>query len=179
MDVAALASLRTAGILFLFAALVRLPRNHAVPAVPFRRVKSPIGTRHCHIRMRGTIGNHAADADAAGQLDLGGAIRKTDCRNAATKILGHQLSRGVRGARQQYREFFASVAREQIVRPADPATQRIGDGDDAAIANAVPESIVDILEVIDVDDHDGDDIPLPGSMGPFARETFVEMASVA
>ena len=34
-------------------------------------------------------------------------------------------------------------------------------------------------EVVDVDDHDRDDVPAPGSMGPFARETFVKMASVA
>ena len=78
------------------------------------------------------------------------ACCSSTARRASSRLVAHVA--------QQHREFLAAPARDAVVR-SHSGTQAASDLDEHAIARTMPEGVVDLLEVVEVEQHEAAVVP--------------------
>src|SRR5690606_30696690 len=76
-----------------------------------------------------------------------------------------------------YREFLAAKARRQVSRLLEMLAQAPGQVDQAGVAGAVAEAVVDLLEVVHVDDQQRNRLPRCQRLHR-TRQRFAELTPV-
>lgn len=94
-----------------------------------------------------------ADAQAGGQFQaLAGQQQAFRCQFLA-KVLGQITRLGQGGARQQYAERLATQAQQCVAITAKHLAHAFGEGAQAGIATGVAVFVVDLLEEVDIHQH--------------------------
>ena len=117
------------------------------------------------------------DAHADGQRQLV-AVDALRTRHLGPDAL-RDLERGVEVAHrvQQHGELVAAESRDQVGRP-EQRRERVRDGDEHVVAHLVTETVVDLLEPVDVDEEHRDAATRRGDVGPGSIEALEEQPAV-
>jgi hypothetical protein len=78
---------------------------------------------------------------------------------------------------EQHRELVAPEPRHRVAGP-DAVAQAVADGDEEPVPRRVAEGIVDQLEAVQVEEEDGDRLPLAARAGERRREAVGEEVAV-
>jgi len=81
------------------------------------------------------------------------------------------------GSNQHDDKLFAAVAARHVLRPR-PRAQQVPQDLKRAVAGLVPEAVVEVLEVVDVDHSQRDRPPGARRVRDIARQRLVEVAAV-
>ena len=79
---------------------------------------------------------------------------------------------------QQDDELFAAIACSKITRPSEAVVQRYADLAQAGISSAMTISVVEKLEVVDIDKQDSKWAALSGETVPLSVKSQIKMSSV-
>lgn len=98
--------------------------------------------------------------------------------NVFAQALGDVCCAGVIGVNQQYREFLATVAKDQV-EIAYRAADNVGDADDNLVAAWVAMAIVDAFEMIDIDHQEAGLAGLPVAQADFPLDLRKHVRTIA
>src|SRR5690606_32301227 len=115
-----------------------------------------------------------------GHADGGGEAHAVDLDlgDELGEALGGSLRLGGANLGQQQHELVAGPA-EGVVGGAQLARQRLGDRDERGVAGGVPEAVVDLLEVVEVDHHQVERVPVALGARQLGLQPALEALAVA
>src|SRR5437879_3464055 len=155
----------------------RRQRRDAISAPLFRAVERLVGAAQqlvAGLRFRLRV---AGDADAHGDVQRPAARVDRRLVEGASASLGHRFAAGEIGLRKERHELFAPPSREEIGRAQAPR-ERVRRRHDDAIADQVTEAIVDLLEVIEIEDHEGERRAVALRAFELPRENIEKMPAI-
>src|ERR1700736_6296742 len=125
----------------------------AVASIAFGAIKREVSLHHHGVGSR-HVGRVERDSDARGDahlmpfnLERSGKTRTNPGRE---RCCGY----GIACVRLQYRKLIAAEARNEVGRP-DGIFESLHDLPEESVANRVTERIVDVLEIVEIDEKDG------------------------
>src|SRR5262245_3853175 len=137
--------------------LTRTGRHDLVLARSLRGVERPVGRAEQLLRRRGLVVREAGDAEARGDAL---AVRVRKSRDDLPYPVRVEPSAALGRLDQQDGELVAAVAGDDV----DPARVLHEDLTDVAqglVADRVAELVVDALEAVEIEHHDGDRVIEP------------------
>src|SRR6266508_4578999 len=149
--------------------------DHAVPAGPLGQVDGGVGVVQQLLRLGARTGR---DADADGEPEFLRTVQPD--RFGADDVAQRLTEPGGRAeiqAGDDAEELLATPPAEASAR-GHRALQALGDDPQYDVAGGVTLAVVDLLEVVDVDDGDGDGVLLAAGRLRDRRERLVERTAV-
>ncbi len=141
-----------------------------------------LGLVHGQVGVAHQLGHRPAperggDPDACCHLEHSSLDVERGAERAHDPVGRQQCRLGVGDALQQDGELVAAEARGRV-RLAKRAAQALADRAEERVAGAVAQAVVDGLEVVDVDEEDGEAVVAPGEPGQRERQPVLEERAV-
>ena len=130
-------------------------QRHSVAAVGLGAMGGDVGTTHQFFGRQGAIAGRDGDADAGGDEHRRISDRDRLAERLSYLLDPHHRVGGRGGGAVDDDEVVASRAGDGAAEAADQQTESIGDHDEHAVGVEVAETVVDVLEAIEVELDDG------------------------
>src|SRR5580692_4784904 len=153
-----------------------LARLDAVAPARFREVHRLIGSRNDDVQRLSF--RCMGDADRRGDAQRRPVRqREGSVGDRAPQALGGYARARFRGVGEARDELFPAPARDQVALSSD-APNDLGYSTENYVTPFMAPRVVDLLEVVDVEEHHGERVDVPSGAGDLARHRFDERATI-